>query len=440
MILIKPVFEDAPGISIKRMKRDWQARWIARQDLVKRGYRPKYLRLWRGNEPSDAERKWLSDRCTTQQNEMLAWARGVATPKAPRGNNLGRLMHRYCTDTLSNYYKGQHAMDGGLEYCTRRYYDRLMAQLGETKWTDEEDGVERIASETSIEEIKGRTIHLWHQKWSHNGRKVSMGHALVGMLRTLVNFGAAYFDDLECARVSIILSKLKFDNGQPRTVRITRDQVIAIAASARPTLPMVSLAQVLQFEFGWRQKDVIGEWLPQSERSKLSEILDGNMKWVKGLRWEEIDADLVVHHITSKRKKLSEPDLKLAPLTLAELGRMWPGCYEIDGDKIIPHRDVLPAKGPVILDLGPHIPYYADDFREEWRKHAVACNVPLNVQNRDTRAGAVSEAIALGANPEHVRDMATHSDVSQTRDYSRASRENTATVMEQRAKLSKNVA
>lgn len=365
----------------------------------------------------------------------------TATPD----NSLSRLMHRYRSDVLSNYYKGQHAIDGGLEFCTRRFYDRLMAQIDKTEWADE-DGVTRRTSEVSITEIKGRTIHLWHQIWSDNGKKVSMGHALVGMLRTLVNFGAAYLDDLECARVAIILHNLKFENGQPRTVRIVRDQVVAICNAARPTLPMVSLAQTMQFEFGWRQKDLLGEYIPVSERG-ISDILDGNRKWMKGLRWEEIDADFIVHHITSKRKKLSEPDLKLAPLTLRELGHMWPGCYEIkkaekegEADKIIPHREVLPAKGPVILDQHRGIPYYADDFREEWRGFAVACDVPLNVQNRDTRAGAVSEAIALNANPEHVRDMATHSDVSQTRDYSRAHRENTATVMEIRAKLSKNVA
>lgn len=434
----KPEFKDAPGISLKPMKRDWSARWLARQDLVRKGYTPKYLKLWRGIEPTEAERKWISDRCQWQQNEMLAWARKGIVAVATPDNSLSRLMHRYRNDVLSNYYKGENAMDGGLEFCTRRFYDRMMAQILETEWTDEGD-VKHLASETSISEIKGRTIHLWHQIWSDNGKKVSMGHALVGMLRTLFNFGTAYLDDLECARVAIILHNLKFENGQSRTERLTREQVMAICNAARPALPMVSLVQAMQFEFGWRQKDLLGEYIPGSERG-ISDILDGNKKWMKGLQWKEIDADLVVHHITSKRKKLSEPDLKLAPLTLRELNHLWPGCYEVDGDKIIPHREALPASGPVILDLHRGLPYAPDDFREEWRKLAIACAVPLNVQNRDTRAGAVSEAIALNANPEHVRDMATHSDVSQTRDYSRAHRENTATVMKIRAKLSKNVA
>ena len=64
------------------------------------------------------------------------------------------------------------------------------------------------------------------------------------------------------------------------------------------------------------------------------------------------------------------------------------------------------------------------------------CGVPLNVQNRDARAGAISEAIAFGANASHVRDAATHSDVSQTMDYSRASRENTHTVQRMRMEKS----
>jgi len=90
----------------------------------------------------------------------------------------------------------------------------------------------------------------------------------------------------------------------------------------------------------------------------------------------------------------------------------------------------------VIIDEYTGFPYKADDFREEWRIIATECGVPLNVQNRDARAGAISEAIAMGAQAAHVRDAATHSDVSQTMDYSRASRENTHTVQRMRMEKS----
>ena len=198
--------------------------------------------------------------------------------------------------------------------------------------------------------------------------------------------------------------------------------------------------QAIQFDFTWRQKDTIGEWLPIGEPG-ISDVCSmhpkkGPMKWLKGLRWEEIDADLVVHHVTSKRKKLSEPDLKLAPLVMAELEYQWPGCVERRDDKIIVHRDLLPAKGAVIIDEYTGLPYKADDFREEWRIFATECDVPLNVQNRDARAGAISEAIQFGAKVEHVRDTAGHADTSQTYDYSRACMENTHTVQRMRMEKS----
>lgn len=407
----KPSFPNAPGLSLQPMKHGWQARWRARKDLIDRGFRPKHMRLWRGVEPSPIERKWVEDRCNILQTEMLVWGRGGVPTMATFDGTVRSLMDRYRHDPVSNFSK--------LEFCTRRYYDRLMGQI------------ERAHGGDMLADIKGRDVHEWHQQWAEGGKKISMGHALIGMLRTLANFGDAMLDDPHCGRLATVLHKIRFENGRPRTVRITREQVIEICNTARPRLPMVALAQAMQFEFSWRQKDLLGEWMPNSEPG-VSEILDGNQKWLKGLRWEEIDAELIVHHVTSKRKKLSEPDLKLAPLTCAELDRMWPGCLK--------DRSLLPTVGPIILDLRRGIPYYADDFREQWRKIATACGVPLNVQNRDSRSGGISEAIALGARVEHVRDMATHSSVEQTFDYSRANQENTATVMKIRRDGNKNIA
>ncbi len=327
--------------------------------------------------------------------------------------NLRTLMSAYKTDPVSNF--------GKLEYCTRRYYTRLMAQI------------ERDHGDVDVSTIKGRTIHEWHQVWTGGGKKISMGHALVGMMRTLANFGFFALDDEACQRLGLLLSKGRFANGKPRTVQITREQTTAICNASRATLPMIGLAQALQFECTWRQKDVIGEWLPVGEPG-ISDVCSmhpkkGPMKWLKGLRWEEIGADFIVHHVTSKRKKMSEPDLTLAPLVMAELEYQWPGCSA--------DRSLLPAKGPVIIDEYTGFPYKADDFREEWRIFATDCGVPLNVQNRDARAGAISEAIMYGAEAAHVRDAATHSDVSQTMDYSRASRENTHTVQRMRMEKSR---
>lgn len=433
----RPTFEDAPGLTLKPMKGGWRVRWRARKDLVARGFEPKNVILWAGIEPTHVQRLFVSDRCRDLQAKMLVWgSEGISKPAQEFDGTLGALVNTYLTDKASGFHKK--------EYCTRRYYERMFNLVV----NGHKRGLYQGRGPTRIADIKTRNIIVWHDEWSEEGARISMGNSMIAMLRIAVNFGAGILDNEDCERVCGKLHRMHFENAKPRTVRIMRDQVVAICDAARAAgLPMVALAQTIQFDFTWRQKDVLGEWIPVSERP-FSTVLDGNMKWLKGLRWEEIDADFIVHHITSKRKKLSEPDLKLAPLVLGELARMWPGCYEIkkaekegDADKIIPHREVLPANGPVIIDQHRGIPYYADDFRAEWRKLAAECGVPLNVQNRDSRAGAISEAIAMGANAAHVRDAATHSSVEQTYEYSRAGRENTATVQELRARKSKkNVA
>jgi hypothetical protein len=55
-----------------------------------------------------------------------------------------------------------------------------------------------------------------------------------------------------------------------------------------------------------------------------------------------------------------------------------------------------------------------------WRKVATAAGVPKTVYNMDSRAGAISEATDAGAELEHVRHAATHSDISMTQRYSGA--------------------
>jgi hypothetical protein len=105
---------------------------------------------------------------------------------------------------------------------------------------------------------------------------------------------------------------------------------------------------------------------------------DNNNKWLRGIRWEEIDENLILTHIMSRSQKEIEVDLKLAPMVMAELGNV--------------PRDQLPAKGPVIISEASGLPWYAVEFRRNWRLAADKAGVPRTVKNMDTRAGAISEA------------------------------------------------
>ncbi len=269
-----------------------------------------------------------------------------------------------------------------------------------------------------IAETKARMVLRWHEAWGANG-KVAMGHSCVGMLRTLVNFGATILDCEHCERLSGVLHKMKFKMPRPRNERLTADQAQAVRTMAHEMgYPSVALAQALQFELMLRQKDVIGEWVPTSEPG-MSDVTAGNAKWLRGLRWSEIDDKLILRHTTSKRQKDIEVNLRLAPMVIEELTRQ--------------HGMNLPASGPVIKYELIGRPYTAHQFRYVWRKIADKCGIPKGVFNMDSRAGAISEATDAGAELEHVRHAATHSDIGMTQRYSRAGTEKTANVMTLRA-------
>jgi hypothetical protein len=71
-----PRFDDAPGLVVReRSNKSWAAWWQARSDLVKAGFKPKIVPLWIGIDPSETDRKRISDSANTLQKEMLAWAR-----------------------------------------------------------------------------------------------------------------------------------------------------------------------------------------------------------------------------------------------------------------------------------------------------------------------------------------------------------------------------
>jgi hypothetical protein len=199
----------------------------------------------------------------------------------------------------------------------------------------------------------------------------------------------------------------------------------------------VGMAQAFQFECIFRQKDIIGEWVPETEPGESDtwriKKKKGHQKWLRGIRWEEIGADLVLRHITSKKQKPIEVDLKNAPLVVAELQRIDPGSIWFDeAGAANVDRSRLPDTGPVIRWEVTGRPYDAAAFRREWRMVADAVGVPKSIKNMDSRAGAITEATTAGAPIEHVKHAATHSDISQTQHYARGTTEKIASVQKAR--------
>lgn len=165
----------------------------------------------------------------------------------------------------------------------------------------------------------------------------------------------------------------------------------------------------------FRQKDIVGEWVPEAEPGE-SDVRHNGMKWLRGIRWEEIDSNMMLHHVTSKRQKPIDIDLRKAPMVLEELQFL---TYHA-------------PTGPIIINDVTGLPWTPNEFRRKWRLVANHVGVPKDVRNQDSRAGAITEATEAGADIEHVRHAATHSDITQTQRYSRGAAKKIEAVQDKR--------
>jgi hypothetical protein len=277
--------------------------------------------------------------------------------KGAFGSTLVRLIDlidRYRTDEESPLKK--------VRFATRRYYEnncrRLIDELGDKQ----------------LNQITARTITEWHKTWAAD-RGVSMAHALITMLRMLFSFGLTRFEDRECERLSLILNKTKFEMPKSRSEMLSEEQADAIRAEAHDqNRGSIAMAQSFQFDTALSQKDVIGEWVPLSE-PEPSTVINGDKKWVRGLRWEEIDGDYILRHKASNGKEEIVIDLKDHPMVMSELER----------------RGEHPPTGPLIMNEHTSLPWLPDDFRWYWRKIATAAGVPKSVRNADSRAKNIQE-------------------------------------------------
>ena len=388
---------DRPGYKRKR-NRDGTAReyWAARPDLVKRGYRPKAVRMHYDDTP--AGRTQLAGRCRVLQAQMLAWAKEGATPPIGYDGSMSGLCRIYQTDASSPFKR--------------------------MKW----NSVENIAKSLKIIEasvgprqvgrLLGPDFYRWHEGWgapkkSEHPRPWRAKHAM-NVVRQIIAFGVTLgFDD--CIRADLILGKIRFSSPPPRTEKLTFDHVQAIREAAhRMNLGSVALATVLQFELSLRQKDVVGEWEP----APLAEggISYHGRRWVNGLTWSHIDASNILRKVTTKKGVAVEHDLSLSTLVLEEMAR-------------------VPAErrvGPMIISERTGTPYKNRKFSEAWRRVANAAGVPHTVWNMDARSGAISELYDAGASAPDAMKHAGHQDPRMSARYNRGSLEQTRRAAKQR--------
>lgn len=250
----------------------------------------------------------------------------------------------------------------GLRFKTRETYDMNLNRILQDR------GGERLA------DLKLKDLQGFYATWTKNGTdKIARGHALMTMLRILFSFGVSVQDDNDCVRLQVAMHNLRFKTARSRNQALTTEQALALINKAHEMgMPSIALAQAFQVDLQLNQKDVIGEWIPADVDGPGYVVHDG-MKWGRGLRWEEIDADFILRHTLSSRGNLIQRDLTSCPNVVEQLkliyGAAMPG--------------VLPKNGPMIIREVTSLPWPAHEFRRQWRRVATACEIPEDVRNMD---------------------------------------------------------
>ena len=361
---------------------------------MKAGYPVKTARLiatWSADQIAAA--------CRKNQTEMLAWlANGGDVRPVVIDNTWGALIGEYERNPTSRF--NIPFEEGGLKFNTREQYAQWNLQI------------HKVIATRTLDGTRAEDFRNWHNlfatpRYEGDPPAYPKAKACMGQINRLLQFGLMAEID-GCERLARILNgighhnskPLKFKGGEARTEELTLGHVIAFCEECHkpenaPYHAGLALATVLQFETTLRQADVIGQWWPV-ESAMDGSLVNRGERWV-GLTWgEHIDPDLVLAKATSKSrgKKVTLTDLTMSPLVMAELART-------------PRERRV---GPVVISGYTDLPYRRKAFNRAWRQIATKAGIPAEVQNRDARAGAITEALTHGANAEHVRSQATHSE------------------------------
>jgi hypothetical protein len=402
---------DAPGLE-KRTNKDGSVRcyWRPERKYLGMGYTPSTPVRLVGDWAKEADRFRIIDQANRLQSQMLLIVGGANTKVTAPIGTIRWYCQRYQTDPESPYMKRRND--------TRVFYDKGIAILCDT------------VGNRLVSEVDGIDVARWASRWEEpktpGGKpRKTRARMAVSALKVVLAFGSMFKESKRHAmELKAVLSEMRFEGGKARRqVAMTREQCEAICAKARELgMPSVARAMAIQFWAGFRQKDIIGEWVWPDDATKNSHqgkhglaVNKRKKRWQQGLLWgEHLSHSMVLRKPTSKSNGniVVEVDLSQIPAVMREF------------------EDVPPESriGPVILDPRDSRPFTRYRFASDFRRAADAAGVPRAVWNMDARAGAVTEAFAAGAQPQDVMKAAGHTQLATTMGYHRGSAEQTSRV------------
>ena len=358
----------------------------------------------------------LVAKCRSLQADALAWRAGIRGHVGAFDGTLGQIIQKYLTDPDSTFF----ALRPGSRHPYEFYADKLIYELGELR----------------LDEVTGVDLKRWHDRWSAGGEKLAASKMMRAVLDAAISFaimssrpGSAELRAATELRSILKTANRKIPNPKRRESTVTADDVVLLRRAAHDGgRPSMALAYALVFETTLRLWDVLGQWWPH-DAPLVSDVIAPVVrarkvphKWF-GLRWEDIDADLVLRYMPSKTSAktglaVTFP-LARAPMVMEELAH-WP---------------IERRTGPVIVYEGTGLPYSGNYFGEFWRKDREAVGLPSTVWARDLRASGITEGRAAGVSTDDAAKVAGHASTKTTSAiYDRAALEASERFADARAK------
>lgn len=184
-----------------------------------------------------------------------------------------------------------------------------------------------------INDCDGRDLKRWFGAWSLDDakdgkRQIAKARMAIAVLRAATTFGIACRKP-GCAEFSAVIRACSFESLKPRTAVITADQIVnARAAAHKLGHPGAALAYALQFEGAARQWDIIGKWVPLSDK-RPSAVLHNGWKWI-GPTWANVDANCLLRFTPGKTQATTNAevviDLAACPMVMDEIAGLSPAA------------------------------------------------------------------------------------------------------------------
>lgn len=257
---------------------------------------------------------------------------------------------------------------------------------------------ETAIGSTMIADTDHTAIKRWQKAMKDKGRSTAYIKKKFTMLRLVASYGVM-LKAPGAKDVREILSGLRLPSSPRRSVSPTEGQIMAVVKAADAAGDHgFALGILLQWWLTLRAVDVRGHFLKCD---------DGKRRWTDGLTWNMIDKDITrLSKVVSKTER-SNPEPMVFDLT--PLADVRARLLAVPLDKRI---------GPVILRKNG-TPFDRKEWAWNWRTYATAAGVPDEVQMRDTRAGAITDAELKGASIRQMQRQAGHASPDMTERYAR---------------------